>query len=78
VCQLMIEAVCHYNSDCKSPLVCAADFQCRNECLTDRDCMTGQKCVAGTCAEPSEINPDGTLKGAPDAGGTAWGGPPQH
>jgi hypothetical protein len=68
VCQLRSETTCVYLSDCPDPLVCAADLQCRNECAGDRDCVTGQICASGVCAEPSEINPDGTLEGASDAG----------
>jgi hypothetical protein len=68
VCLLITEAVCHYNTDCYSPLVCAVDLQCRSQCAGDRDCLAGQRCVFGVCSEPSEINPDGTLKGAADAG----------
>jgi hypothetical protein len=44
------------------------DLQCRNECKADVDCITDQRCVSGVCADQSEINPDGTLKGAVDAG----------
>jgi hypothetical protein len=68
VCQLIVEARCVYNTDCQAPLVCAADLECRNECAGDRDCVGGQVCVYGVCAEPAEVNPDGTLKGATDAG----------
>jgi hypothetical protein len=75
VCQLMVEAVCHYNSDCPEPLVCAVDLQCRNQCATDRDCIVGQRCVFGVCSDPPEINPDGTLKGATDAGAGKPGAP---
>ena len=68
MCQLTYEAVCHFNTDCQNPLVCAADNQCRTECAGDRDCVRGQVCVYGACAEPAEVNPDGTLKGVTDAG----------
>ena len=62
---------CSYNSQCLAPLVCGADFKCRNQCLADRDCATAtQKCVLpdGVCAEPTAINADGTLKGAVASG----------
>jgi hypothetical protein len=62
VCQLMAEAVCHFNSDCAAPLVCAVDLQCRNQCRADRDCQASQRCVSGVCAEPREVNADGGLK----------------
>jgi hypothetical protein len=68
VCQLIVETRCVYASDCTNPLVCAADFQCRNECRDDRDCVGGQVCAYGACAEPVEVGPDGTLIGATDAG----------
>ena len=32
VCQLPTEVTCVYNSNCTSPLVCARDEQCRNQC----------------------------------------------
>src|SRR5580692_1320503 len=32
VCQLAVESHCYYNSDCKTPLVCGRDEQCRNQC----------------------------------------------
>src|ERR1041385_5715356 len=41
VCQVQEEATCHYRSDCKKPLVCAVDLQCRNQCQDDVDCVTG-------------------------------------
>ena len=69
VCQLEQESICHHNSDCNSPLVCAVDLQCRNQCVTVRDCITGQECVSNVCANPDEVNADGTLKGAIDGGG---------
>jgi hypothetical protein len=68
VCQMQEEATCHYNSDCAAPLVCAVDLQCRNQCRTDLDCITSQRCVFGVCAEASEVDPSGQLKGATDAG----------
>ncbi|MDX2021343.1 MAG: right-handed parallel beta-helix repeat-containing protein [Deltaproteobacteria bacterium] len=78
VCQLPAEQRCTYNSDCKQPLVCATDFQCRNQCVTSVDCTKGQSCVESVCADPSEIDPvTGKLKpGTPpvmtpvDGGGT--------
>jgi hypothetical protein len=68
VCVLQIEAGCHYNSDCAPPLVCAVDLQCRNQCAGDRDCASGQLCVLGVCADPAELNADGSFKGARDGG----------
>jgi len=66
-CLLPAIAACHYNSECSAPLICGADFSCRNQCQSDRDCATAtQKCVlpGGVCAEPSSIAADGTLKPA--------------
>ena len=63
VCQLPTEQRCTYNSECKQPLVCASDFQCRNQCVMDVDCTKGQKCVESVCADPAEIDPiTGKLK----------------
>src|SRR5262249_31008001 len=65
LCQLQEESKCQYNSDCHNPLVCAVDLQCRNQCHADRDCnVKDQVCVYGVCANPDELKPDGTLKGA--------------
>jgi hypothetical protein len=66
-CLLPAAEVCHYSSECQLPLVCAADFKCRNQCLADRDCATAtQKCVQpdGVCAEPDAIAANGSLQNA--------------
>ena len=58
VCLLAEEASCALNSECPSPLVCAQDLSCRNQCDTDRDCATEtQQCVqpGGVCAEPEDV-----------------------
>ena len=76
VCQLSVEAHCIYASDCQSPLTCAVDQQCRNQCQKDMDCPTGQICTTTkTCAEPNQVDsnknlfpPDGGFRGS---GGTA-------
>ena len=64
---------CNYTSQCAAPLVCAADFACRNQCLTDVDCATStQKCVLPdrVCAEPASIDiTTGKLKNIPIDGG---------
>src|SRR5690606_33664077 len=44
--------------------VCAADAQCRDECLQSVDCLGMQLCVHGTCAEPEEVDPGGELIGS--------------
>lgn len=57
VCQLAVEKTCVQNSDCKAPLVCARDLQCRNQCREDRDCATkSQKCIENVCADPDEFD----------------------
>ena len=66
-CLLPAAEMCHYNSECQLPLVCAADLKCRNQCLADRDCATAsQKCVQpdGVCAEPDAISTSGALRNA--------------
>ena len=56
VCQLPTELTCVYNSDCKSPLVCARDEQCRNQCQLDVDCVSPQVCTdSKVCALPSQL-----------------------
>ena len=69
---------CNYTSQCATPLVCAADFACRNQCLTDVDCATStQKCVLPdrVCAEPTAIDSTtGKLKNIPADGGAPAGG----
>jgi hypothetical protein len=54
-CEPPEKSVCHFNSQCEDPLVCAADQQCRNECMTDKDCPMGQKCtsISMLCADPT-------------------------
>ncbi len=56
VCQLPTELTCVYNSDCKSPLICARDEQCRNQCQLDVDCVSPQVCTdSKVCALPSQL-----------------------
>ena len=56
VCQLPQELKCVYNSDCKSPLVCARDEQCRNQCQLDVDCVSPQVCTdSKVCALASQL-----------------------
>jgi hypothetical protein len=57
VCQLPVDVLCHYHSDCTRPLKCARDLHCRNECQDNVDCNDGQTCVAGehVCADPPDL-----------------------
>ncbi len=84
VCQLPVESKCVYNSQC-SPLVCARDEMCRNECVTSADCVSPQVCTdSKVCALSSQLSPgtndvpvvtsplDGGATGG--AGGAAGGG----
>jgi hypothetical protein len=84
VCQLPVESTCVYNSQC-SPLVCARDEMCRNECVTSADCVSPQVCTdSKVCALSSQLTPgtndvpvvtarlDGGAAGG--AGGAAGGG----
>lgn len=58
VCQLPVETKCVYNSDCKLPLVCARDEQCRNQCEANVDCVSPQVCTASkVCALMSQLTP---------------------
>lgn len=76
VCQLIEEAECHFNTDCKKPLVCAVDLQCRNQCNGKEDCLASQECADHVCAEPEEVDDEGGLKGAVSGtGGEGGGGP---
>ena len=78
VCQLPAETHCVYNSDCQTPLICAADLRCRNQCQGDVDCSPGQTCTTTqTCAEPNQVDsnnnlfaPDGGVRGSGGASGT--------
>lgn len=85
-CQPPDLATCNYNSQCRTPLVCANDHQCRNECMTDADCpgglLGGQKCTSMThlCADPlvdrnydPGTNEFTSLPGTGGAGGNAGG-----
>ena len=83
-CQPTEKATCQYTSQCTVPLVCAIDFQCRNQCLQDIDCPTGEKCTSAThvCVDPSiDKNYDSTTNdfigidaGVFGDGGTQIGG----
>ncbi len=58
VCQLPTEVTCVYNSNCNSPLVCARDEQCRNQCQANVDCVSPQVCTdSKVCALPSQLVP---------------------
>jgi len=84
ICQLPTELTCVYNSDCKTPLVCARDEQCRNQCQANVDCISPQVCTdSKVCALPSQLVPGtndvslvttGQTDGGPDAKGTGSGG----
>jgi hypothetical protein len=54
-CQAPETVVCQYTSQCKQPLVCGDDHQCRDQCETDVDCPMQQKCTSMThlCADPT-------------------------
>jgi hypothetical protein len=73
-CQPLETATCQYTSQCTTPLVCAFDQKCRDQCQKDIDCPTGQKCTSIThlCADPTiDKNYDpatNEFRGAPDAG----------
>jgi hypothetical protein len=78
VCQLPVESKCVYNSQC-TPLVCARDEMCRNECVTSADCVSPQVCTdSKVCALSSQLAP-GTndvpvATGRLDAGATGGAG----
>ncbi len=67
-CFDMSESSCARNSDCPSPLICARDKRCRDQCQTDRDCRDGRVCDTGAsprvCVEPGS-NPDGGVNQGP-------------
>jgi hypothetical protein len=54
-CQAPETVSCQYTSQCKQPLVCGDDHQCRDQCETDVDCPMQQKCTSMThlCADPT-------------------------
>lgn len=54
-CQPPDVARCQYTSQCRTPLVCGVNQQCRNQCLMDQDCPKAQKCtsVSHLCADPT-------------------------
>ncbi|HVU05412.1 MAG TPA: hypothetical protein VHE30_26880 [Polyangiaceae bacterium] len=65
VCELPEDMGCAFDTDCKGPLVCGPDSQCRTSCKADRDCVTEQRCVAGgVCADVAELDASGRLPGA--------------
>jgi Regulator of Chromosome Condensation (RCC1) repeat protein len=79
VCQYASEnnTPCDKESDCPAPLACAADYRCRNLCMTAADCnvlgITGRVCAMDAngvdfCAIPSEVNAAGVIDAPPPAG----------
>ena len=88
VCQLPTEVTCVYNSNCKSPLVCARDEQCRNQCQANVDCISPQVCTdSKVCALPSQLAPGtndvqvvttGQTDGGADARGSGGAGGAGH
>jgi len=70
------DAECTYNAMCPSPLTCAVDQRCRNQCMTERDCIEGQVCAkTGVCADTDEVDGSGNLIGTrPGEGGAGGGG----
>jgi hypothetical protein len=88
VCQLPTEVTCVYNSDCKMPLVCARDEQCRNQCQATVDCISPQVCTdSKVCALPSQLVPGtndvqvvttGQTDGGADAKGSGGAGGAGH
>jgi hypothetical protein len=61
ICQLDEEKRCPPGSACQTPLICAIDLQCHNNCTTAAECTPNQVCASGACAEKSEVGPDGKL-----------------
>ena len=84
ICQLPAELKCVYNSDCKTPLVCARDEQCRNQCQANVDCVSPQVCTdSKVCALSSQLVPGtndvilvttGQTDGGADARGSGGAG----
>jgi hypothetical protein len=54
-CQAPETVSCQYNSQCKPPLVCGDDHQCRDQCEATVDCPLLQVCTSIThlCADPT-------------------------
>jgi len=76
VCQLPDEASCTKSTDCEGEQSCASDRSCRDECKVAGDCVDAQLCVEAHCADPPELDPDGSLPDPPasGAGGAGSGG----
>jgi len=92
-CQAPETVLCHYNSDCKSPLICGIDQECRNQCQSDVDCpghnnpIDPQVCTSMThlCADPmvdKDYDPTTkdfrTLDASTTGGGGSGGGGGGH
>jgi hypothetical protein len=61
-CQLPGELQgCGYNSECPGAQICAIDGECRDECHSEKDCVSDQLCVSSSCADSSELDPEGGL-----------------
>jgi len=81
-CQAPETATCQSNTQCKPPLVCGVDQQCRDMCATSADCPTSQVCTSAThlCADPavdkdySPVTNDFVVGGTGGAGGRGGAG----
>jgi hypothetical protein len=81
-CQAPETVTCQSNSQCKTPLVCGVDGQCRDMCATSAECPTQQVCTSAThlCADPAvdkDYNPatnDFVVGGTGGAGGRGGAG----
>jgi hypothetical protein len=92
-CQAPETVICHYNSDCKTPLICGIDQECRNQCQSNVDCpgynnpVDPQVCTSMThlCADPTvdkdydpATNDFRTLDASTPGGGGSGGSSGNH
>lgn len=61
VCQLPDESACSDLQGCPGQQVCGPDAECRDGCRSDDECVAEQVCSRATCADATELGPDGAL-----------------
>ena len=70
-CQLPDEQACSEEGRCPGSQLCGVDAECRDGCAGHDDCIEDQVCSSGTCADTSELGPEGQLTADPQRPATS-------
>lgn len=71
VCQLPDEQSCSKDGRCPGSQLCGVDAECRDGCASNDDCVEQQVCASGSCADMSELGPEGQLSADPERPATS-------